>query len=152
MAHVTAAHHVRNLWRGLGQRQKHQRRIRGDDYTGAIVPLGLSAVKGCVARRGERADVHPCKQPCAGMWGIPAHSFRLKKAEKDKKTNPHNHCNPNLSPQLAPTYAASTTTTTTAAATTTTAAATATTTTTTEGSRPEVVENGRSNGRPCRMC
>ena len=77
MAHVTAAHHVRVLWRGLGQIQKHQRRIRGDDYTGAIVPLGLSAVKGCVARRGERADVHPCKQPCAGMWGIPAHSFRL---------------------------------------------------------------------------
>ena len=88
MAHVTAAHHVRNLWRGLGQRQKHQRRIRGDDYTGAIVPLGLSAVKGCVARRGERADVHPCKQPCAGMWGIPAHSFRLKMQKKDKKRIP----------------------------------------------------------------
>ena len=88
MAHVTAAHHVRNLWRGLGQRQKHQRRIRGDDYTGAIVPLGLSAVKGCVARRGERADVHPCKQPCAGMWGIPAHSFRLKRQKKTKKRIP----------------------------------------------------------------
>ena len=108
MAHVTAAHHVRNLWRGLGQRQKHQSRIRGDYYTSAIVPLGLSAVKGCVARRGERADVHPCKQPCAGMWGIPAHSFRLKR-QKKTNTNPHNHCNPNLSPQLAPTYAASTT-------------------------------------------
>ena len=85
MAHVTAAHHVRNLWRGLGQRQKHQRRIRGDDYTGAIVPLGLSAVKGCVARRGERAVVHPCKQPCAGMWDIPAHSFRLGPAGLDQR-------------------------------------------------------------------
>ena len=54
MAHVTAAHHVRNRRRGLGQRQKHQRRIRGDAYTGAIVPLGLSAVKGCVARKGGK--------------------------------------------------------------------------------------------------
>ena len=53
MARVTAAHNVRNLWQGLGQRQKHQSRIRGDYYTGAILPLGLSAVKGCVARRGE---------------------------------------------------------------------------------------------------
>ena len=53
-----------------------------------LYPWAFSAVKGCVARRGERADVHPCKQPCAGMWGIPAHSFRLKRQKKDKHESP----------------------------------------------------------------